>query len=305
MLTWIKRIVIGLAAVIGVIIVFLIGSVLVDMAAGADRLDAVTNTRIPGAGGGPEVRAFVAQPPGDGPFPAVIMIHEFYGLNESITGKASGLAQEGYVVVAPDTFRGSTTAWIPRAIFQVIRTPAEQINQDLDSIYAWLESQPQVDARRIGVMGFCYGGRASLTYSLHNNRLAATAIFYGSLDTDAQTLSALPGPVLGIFGGADASIPVSEVRAFEAALNQAGIPNEITIYEGQPHAFVSDIDSIRAGGVQGQAWAQLLAFLDRSLKQGSGSAPEGEPAAYRQPFDWRYYLMLAYEHALGSASQAH
>jgi carboxymethylenebutenolidase len=247
----------------------------------------------------------VARPEGDGPFPVVIMIHEFYGLNESIIGKADGLAEAGYVVVAPDTFRGSTTAWIPRAIFQVITTRPDQVNQDLDSVYAWIAAQPDFDPNRIGVLGFCYGGRASLTYSLHNPGLAATVIFYGSPETDPQVLQALPGPVLGIFGGADSSIPLEQVYAFEAALNQAGIPNEITIYEGQPHAFLTSMQSIRAGGAQAQAWAQMLAFLETHLKQGRSSDINPGRTAYTAPFPWGYYTRLVYEHALGGASHSH
>jgi carboxymethylenebutenolidase len=260
---------------------------------------------MPGQNGAPDVRAYVATPQGSGPFPVVIMIHEFFGLNESIVGKADGLAQEGYLVVAPDTFRGSTTAWLPRAIYQVITTKPEQVNQDLDAVYAWIASQPSASVNHVGIVGFCYGGRTSLGYSLHNDRLAATAIFYGSPITDPQVLRALPGPVLGIFGGADNSIPVEEVRAFEAGLNQAGISNEIAIYAGQPHAFVTDMKSIRAGGVQGQAWAQMLAFFEKNLKQGVTSPTASPHLSYALAFDWEYYLMVAYEHAFGTASQHH
>lgn len=297
----IKRLIYGFLFLFVALIIFLVGSVLVDFAVGGDRLESLADSIIPGANSEPDVLAYVAKPDGDGPFPAVIMIHEFYGLNESIIGKAEGLAQEGYYVVAPDTFRGSTTAWIPRAIYQVISTPPERVNADLDSVYAWLASQPEVDRDRIAIAGFCYGGRTSLLYSLHNDNLAATVVFYGSPEIDPETLKHLPGPVLGIFGGADQSIPVEEVRAFENGLEAAGVPHEITIYEGQPHAFVTDIESIRAGGAQGEAWEQMLAFLDETLKNGS-SGQSGEPFVYQAAFPWRYYTMLVYEHAFGSAS---
>ena len=301
----VKRILISLLALVLGLVMFLAGSIAVDAAVGGDRILAVTNTIISGIDGGPDVRAYVARPEGEGPFPVVIMIHEFFGLNESIVGKAEGLAEEGYLVVAPDTFRGSTTAWIPRAIYQVITTAPDQVNQDLDAVYAWIEDQPEAAASKIGIAGFCYGGRASLTYSLHNNRLSATVVFYGSPETDPQVLKALPGPVLGIFGGADASIPLSDVRAFDAALDEAGIVNEITIYEGQPHAFVTDMDGVRAGGAQGEAWAQMLDFFNENLKQSGGSQQSRLPPAYHQPFDWGYYLMLVYEHAFGTASHLH
>jgi carboxymethylenebutenolidase len=232
------------------------------------------------------------------------MIHEFYGLRESIIGKADLLAQEGYLVIAPDTFRGASTSWIPRAIYQVASTNAEDVNTDLDSIYAWLESQPDVDPNRIAIAGFCYGGRTSLTYSLHNDQLAATVVFYGSPETDPAVLKNLPGPLLGIFGGADQSIPVEEVEAFDKALDEAGVTHTVSIYEGQPHAFVEDVAGIQAGGAQGDAWAEMLSFFDENL----GNAPSsrnGGSIAYDPGFDWYYYAMLAYEHAFGTASHQH
>jgi carboxymethylenebutenolidase len=296
----VKRVLIGILALFALLVLLLIASVVVDYAVGGSRIDAVTNTTISGANGEPDVRAYVARPQGSGPFPAAIMIHEFYGLNESIVSKAEGLAEEGYLVVAPDTFRGSTTAWIPRAIFQVITSDPTQVDRDLDSVFAWMATQPDIRPESIGVLGFCYGGRAALSYSLHNNRIAATVVFYGSPETDPAVLAALPGPVLGIFGGADTSIPLDDVRAFETGLAQAGIPHEITIYEEQPHAFVTSMDAVRAGGVQAQAWNQMVAFLNASLSDGS-SQRVPDQSDYRQPFAWHYYLMLAYEHAFGSA----
>ena len=110
-------------------------------------------------------------------------------------------------------------------------------------------------------MGFCYGGDAALQYSLAHAKPAATGIFYGSLVTDPAQLSKLPGPVLGIFGAEDASIPLGEVEGFQIGLNAAGIPNQITVYPGVGHAFVGGIDEIRAGGAPGQAWEEFTAWL--------------------------------------------
>ena len=130
-------------------------------------------------------------------------------------------------------------------------------------------------------------------------------IFYGSPETDAEVLKNLPGPLLGIFGGADQSISVEQVNAFDAALTEAGVPHEITIYEGQPHAFVRDAEEIKAGGTQGEAWAQMLAFLDVNLKNETSSTSTKTASDYSAPFAWKYYLMLVYEHAFGTASHMH
>lgn len=297
-----KRVLFGFLILFITLIILVAGSIAVDSVVGAGRLDRIANTTIPGTDNGPDVHAYVAQPAGEGPFPAVIMIHEFWGLNDAIVSKADLLAEEGYLVIAPDTFRGSTTGWIPRAIYQVISTRPENVNADLDSVSAWLESQPDVDRARIAIAGFCYGGRTSLAYSLHNNRLAATVIFYGSPETDPAILKTLPGPVLGIFGGADQSIPVEQVHAFKRALAEAGVPHEITVYEGQPHAFVEDAEGIRAGGVQGEAWEQMLGFLEAHLDNKATNKNSFGFSDYRAPFAWNYYLMLVYEHAFGTAS---
>jgi carboxymethylenebutenolidase len=131
-----QRILFGLGALLLLFVIFLAGSIAVDYLIGGNRLQEVTNTNIPGANSAPQVAAYVARPEGDGPFPVVIMIHEFYGLNESIIGKADGLAEAGYVVIAPDTFRGSTTAWIPRAISRLL-LPAQ-----IRSTRIWIRFMP-------------------------------------------------------------------------------------------------------------------------------------------------------------------
>lgn len=272
-----KRIVIGLAATVGLVVLALIGSVVVDTLLGRGRLDGLTNARIPNPNG-PEIRAYVARPNAPGPHPAVIMIHEFWGLKPEIIGKADALAQEGYVVVAPDLFRGITTSWIPRAIFNVISNPSAQVDGDLDAAFQWLASQPDVQADRIAVMGFCFGGGTAIRYAVAHPNVAATVVFYGTPVTDPERLKNLRGPVLGIFGGADASIPLSTVNAFQAGLKTAGVQHQISVYEGQPHAFVTDIEAIRQGGAQGRAWEEFVRFLDQALKgvANHGALPSGD-----------------------------
>lgn len=260
----VRKIIVGLAVALLAVVVLLFGSIAIDALMGRNRMNELTNMHLESATAG-KVSVYVARPDAPGPHPVVIMIHEFYGLRPDIIAKAEALAAEGYVVVAPDTYRGRTTNWIPRAIYLVIRTAVEQVNTDLDVVFDWLAEQPDVQPDRIAVMGFCYGGGKALQYSLHTDQVASTGIFYGSLVTDADVLRKLPGPVLGIFGAEDQSIPVAEVRAFEAALNEAGVPNQITIYDGVGHAFVSDMETIEAGGAPGAAWAEFLAFLEETL----------------------------------------
>lgn len=296
------RILLVVLALLVVLLIFVLGSIFIDGIAGRNRLDALTNTVLPNPSG-EAVRAYIARPAGAGPFPAVIMIHEFWGLNADITEKADALADEGYIVVAPDMFRGSTTGWIPRAIYQVITTPEEDLVADLEAVFAGLANDPQVNIDRVAMLGFCFGGRTSLLYSLANDRLAATVVLYGSPETDPQVLAALPGPLLGIFGGEDTSIPLDDVRAFEAALDQAGIPNQISVYPGEGHAFVSSMAAVRAGGAPGQAWQEILAFLAENIQGESTFHQSNQREGITFGQDWRYLAFLVYEHSMfGSAA---
>lgn len=261
----ILRILGGLLAVLVLAIVALAASIPIDGFLNRGKVETMTNTVIPSPTG--EVNAFVVAPPTAEKLPAVIMIHEFWGLKPEIIGKAEALSKEGYVVIAPDTFRGQTTNWLAKAIWQTIRTPRENVNADLDAVFAWLEQQPNVDPTRIMIMGFCYGGGTSLLYSLHNPKIAATGIFYGNVGVDAD-LTTLPGPVLGIFGEEDMSIPLEEVSTFESMLEQANIPNQITIYPGKGHAFVKSVEEIATDPVQQQAWNEFLEFARANLQPG-------------------------------------
>lgn len=293
----IKRVGLGVLITVLALVVLLLGSIIVDGFFTAGRLDPLTNMSVTAADG-TEIRAYLAEPEGEGPFPAVIMIHEFWGLKAEILGKAEALADEGYVVIAPNVFRSGTTNWLPRAIYNVITADTAQIDGDVDAVYAWLAAQPNVQGDRIAIMGFCFGGGTALRYSLQNNQLAGTAIFYGQVITDPEQLQAISGPVLGIFGGADQSIPVSEVEALRQGLETAGVPHEITIYEGEPHAFVGSIEEIAAGGAEQEAWQQLLAFLERTLHGEEETALQlRHPTEHvRSQLSFRYLLWLALGH---------
>ena len=290
------RIVLIAGGLVATLVLLLVGMVVIDGLLGPGRLDAITNTRI-GNPRGPEVRAFVARPAAPGKYPAVIMLHEFWGLTPEMIGKARALADEGYVVIAPDVYRGSATGLVPRAIFQVISNPPAQIDIDLDAVFAWASSQPDVRADRVGIMGFCAGGANSLRYSLGNGKLAATIVLYGQVVTDPQRLKSLSGSVLGIFGEADTSIPLEGVRAFERGLRTAGVPSKVTIYPGQPHAFVGSIEEIRKGGPSGQAWAEIVAFFKATLKADTPPVRNTTPSQIADAFDWGYWLQVALLHA--------
>ncbi len=257
-----RRLLLAAAALAAAIVVVLALAVVVDRARTDGRVDALTNVVFDGSDGGPPVRAHRADPPGDGPHPAVVMIHEFWGLRADVTGKADALAERGYVVVAPDTFRGVSVDLVPSAIWNVVATPSRAIDRDLRVVVDALAADPAVDPERIVVMGFCYGGGAALHYALGDDRLAGTGVFYGTLIDDPARLARLSGPVLGIFGEEDAQIPPRAVDAFDAALGEAGVPHELHTWSGVGHAFVGGVDAIAAGGPAGEAWTTFTDWLE-------------------------------------------
>ncbi len=256
----------GVAATLVALVAILAASIALDAWMTRNRVAELVNTQIANPAG-PAVGAYVARPttPASDPrgLPVVVMLHEFWGLKPDLLGKADALAEEGYLVVAPDMFRGRTTSWLPRAIYQAITIPEEQALGDLVPVLAWVREQPDVDPARIVIMGFCYGGGKALQFSLRYGQVAATGVFYGALESDPARLQRLPGPVLGIFGALDRAPSPEQVAAFQLGLQAAGVPHEITVYEGVGHAFLTDMEAIRQGGTQGEAWAQFVRWLDR------------------------------------------
>jgi carboxymethylenebutenolidase len=226
------------------------------------------NVTYPGPGG-VTLRGYLARPAGSGPFPGVLMIHEWWGLNRDVTILADALAGEGFVVLAADAFRGQVARTPSEAGAQVRETPRERIAADLDAALDFLRSHPRVDPDRVASLGFCFGGTQSMYLGTRSPELAAVVIFYGGGPIqEAGQLGSMPqvGPVLGIYGKEDGNIPVEQVRRFEDAMDSRGVENTITIYPGVGHAFVKS-DNFRSGGAPGRAWKQMVDFLEDTLKR--------------------------------------
>ena len=258
-----------LLAVVGVVVLALVGVILFDTLMPSQRVTDFTNVTFTDDGGATH-HAYLAKPEGAGPHPAVLLIHEFFGLNGDIVAKADILAREGYTVLAVDAYGGKTTKQLPRALLFVTTTPQERISRNVDAGYAYLAGLDGVDPGRIGAAGFCFGGTQVMQLGTRNPDLAAAAIFYGSGPIqDPAELGVLGqnGPVLGIFGEQDQSIPVSQVNGFKLAMDARGINNQVTIYPGVGHAFVH-ADNITAPGAAQDAWRELLDFLAATLKKG-------------------------------------
>ncbi len=262
---WVKRILLGMIVLVFVLVMVIVGAVLLDGAFGPDTAEFTNRTFTDQEGN--TLIGYLAQPEGEGPFPAVLMIHEWWGLNEGITIMADTLAEEGYVVFASDAYRGQVTASIPRALWLRLSTPTEQVHQDLDAALAYLRDLPTVDAARVASMGFCFGGGHSLQLGLRQSEnLALTLMYYGAVVTEPDLLRPLTeaSPVLGIFAEEDNTIFPEEVLEFEAALNSLGIENQVTIYPDVGHAFVSH-ETFNQPGPSRDAWQEALDFLKDNL----------------------------------------
>lgn len=244
-------------------------------------LEDLANTRIPGPpGSGVEILAHVSTPSNceelikkgsKGPLPVLIMIHEFFGLNRSIVDKAKALSADlGCVVVAPDTFRGTVTGFIPKAIWLALTTPQDRVNDDLDAICSYVESDVLEGGAgrkgdyKLAVMGFCYGGGKAIRYTTQRRNDAATVVFYGSPVTDARDLKRLEHGVCGVYGRDDAQFSMKLLDEFKRALEEAKVDNEIKVYDGVGHAFWTDMEQVRRGDEpQAKAYVQCTTFLRR------------------------------------------
>ena len=262
----ILRILIWLLILVSLLIVIIGAIILADSLFPDQRVSDFANVTYPGPDG-ITLHAYLAKPPKTDPTPGIIMIHELFGLNADIVKKADLLAEQGYTVLAIDAFRGKTTTQLLHGIWLVLTTPQAEISADIDAGYAYLAQIPEVDPSRIGAVGFCFGGTQAMQLGIRNPDLAANVIFYGSgLVTDPNQLGSLGanGPVLGIFGEQDQSIPLRKVYGFEQALQDLGIFYRVSIYPGVGHAFVTP-ETLSVPGAAQDAWNEMLGFLNESL----------------------------------------
>jgi carboxymethylenebutenolidase len=200
--------------------------------------------------------------------PGIIMIHENRGLNAYIKDMANTLARQGYVVLAVDLFKGqmATNNDQARLLSTSVRNnPGESI-ANLQSAVKYVSSLPFVDSSKIASIGWCFGGGQSLQLALNsqNHPLVATILYYGTpLITDAQQLSKIKWPILGIFGDKDQANPLPLINKFKVALDANKINNDILIYRGLGHAFANPSNQNYAPKETADAWQKTLSFLKK------------------------------------------
>ncbi|HZD33520.1 MAG TPA: dienelactone hydrolase family protein [Candidatus Angelobacter sp.] len=213
------------------------------------------------------VNGILYMPQGKGPFPALVVIHEYWGLNDWVKEQASKLADQGYAALAIDLYRGQVGT-TPDEAHQLMRgVPEDRANRDLLAATAFLATQKNVDAKRIGSIGWCMGGGYSLDLAIADPKLKAAVINYGHLASDDATLKKINAPILGLFGGQDKGIPPADVKKFESQLKALGKTADIHIFPDAGHAFENPNNKTgyRADDAA-EAWKLTVAFLAKYLK---------------------------------------
>jgi carboxymethylenebutenolidase len=214
------------------------------------------------------VQGILYTPAGKGPFPALVVVHEWWGLNDWVKDQASKLADQGYVALAVDLYRGKV-ATTPDEAHQIMRgVPEDRAKRDLHAAFEYLVSQPNVKKDRIGSIGWCMGGGYALDVALQEPDLAATVINYGHLATDSDALKKINASILGLFGAQDKGITPDDVHKFEASMKQLGKKIDVKIYDDAGHAFENpnNKDGYRADDAA-DAWKRTVEFLATTLKK--------------------------------------
>lgn len=231
---------------------------------------------IPIEGG--TMRAALALPPvGDGPWPAVIVIHEIFGLNDDIRGIAQRFADNGYAALAVDLYsRGPKLLCIAKTMRQ-LNSGQGVAFADLEAAREWLVGRPEVDGSRVGVTGFCMGGGFALLFAM-NAPIGVAAPFYGAVPKTTEELRGSP-PVVGSYGGRDRMF-VAHAKRLESSLTELGIPHDVKMYPDAGHSFMSRhgggllakvvaVGPMKVGynrDASEDAWSRVLAFFGEHLR---------------------------------------
>lgn len=221
-----------------------------------------------------EIPAYRAMPSEGQAFPPVLVVQEIFGVHEHIKDVCRRFAKAGYLAVAPELYARqgdvSTLADI-EAIRKIVATvPDAQVLADLDATAAWIKGSEQGDIRKLGITGFCWGGRIVWLYAAHSVHLKAGVAWYGRLVGKASELQprhpldvagTLKAPVLGLYGASDQGIPLETVDQMKQALRATQSPSTIIVYPDTPHAFFADYRPSYRKEPAEDGWKRLLAWF--------------------------------------------
>lgn len=220
------------------------------------------------------IPAYHAMPASGNNLPVVLVVQEIFGVHEHIQDVCRRFAKLGYLAIAPELFyrQGdvSQLANIDEIRPIVAQVPDAQVLSDLDSAVLWAANTGKADVNKLGITGFCWGGRIVWLYAAHNSQLKAGVAWYGRLvgnptplqpTTPVQMAPYLKAPVLGLYAGKDDGIPLESVEAMRAAIAQANRPSEIIVYPEAPHGFHADYRPSYREEAATDGWAKLQAWF--------------------------------------------
>lgn len=214
---------------------------------------------------GDQLMGYLARPEGSTALPAIVVIQEWWGLNEHIKDVARRFAQEGYVALAPDLYHGAVATEPDEARKLVMELDMAEAVREIQAAIDYLQSLPAVAGPKVGIVGFCMGGGLVLETALVDPDVAATVAFYGRPLSEGRAAQ-MRAPVLGLYGADDGGIPVEEVRAMETGFNNKGLENEIHVYEGAGHAFFNNTRDSYNPEAAADAWQRTLDWFGQRLK---------------------------------------
>lgn len=218
--------------------------------------------------GGDTVSAYLALPDAKGKHPGLIVIHEWWGLTPWMKTNTENFAKRGYAALAIDLFRGQVTNDPNEAMNLVKSLPKDRAITDLKSAYNYLYNMPEVDNKKIGSIGWCFGGGYSFQAALNLPNLKTCVINYGGLSSDENVIKNIHCPVLCNYGDEDKAIPPSEVKAFDAAAKKVGLNVKVNFFPGVGHAFMNPGNKMGyKKEIADEAWKDIYAFLEKTLKK--------------------------------------
>lgn len=214
---------------------------------------------------GETLMGYLARPEGGEALPAIVVLQEWWGLNEHIEDVTRRFAAQGYVALAPDLYKGVVATEPDEARKLVMELDMPEAVREIQSAIDFLLQQEYVSGDNAGIVGFCMGGRLVLMTAIESENLGAAVAFYGSPLEPAQAAD-VKAPLLGLYGSEDGGIPVDAVNTMGDALADAGIEHEIHIYDGAQHAFFNDTrESSYAPDAAADAWERTLTWFSTHL----------------------------------------
>jgi carboxymethylenebutenolidase len=214
------------------------------------------------------VLGYLSLPKGEGEHPALILVHEWWGITQWMKDNADMFAKKGYVALCVDLYRGKVTDNPEEASKLAQSLNQGQAIKDVISSFNYLKTLSQVDSKRVGCIGWCMGGAFSLQGAINIPELKATVVCYGRLTNDSTLVSKIQSPILGIFGEDDKVIPPDAVKQFEQALKEQGKHIKIYEYPKSGHAFMNQTNKTGYNaGTTKEAWKEIYAFFDSRLKK--------------------------------------